>query len=169
MADTTVVCAMQWSWRIPLLGLGGIGAVAAVLCGVELAGLVPRGTVVTDGSDVERWVAVAVGILVQPFAITTWKNAKVQLTSDHLICPRLGFVTRTEAIPLQDVRRWGSGYEQNRGYRHLTLLLERADRSRRSLKLAMFTRQRELLAALEARLGEPAATETTFVGVTFSE
>lgn len=160
---------MQWSWRLALLLLGGVGAVALVLCGIELAGIVPEGTVVKDGSTAERWVAVAVGALAQPFVWTTWVHGRITLDDHELTCLRLGVVSRSETIPLADIERWGTGEEHNRGYRHRMLLLERKDRSRRSLKLQMFSRQAEFLRAFEARLGPPRRTENTAVGVTFSE
>lgn len=160
---------MQWSWRFALLLLGGIGAVAAVLCALELLGLVPYGTLVTDGSRAERWVAVVFGVLVQPFVWTTWRHARLTLDDRRLTCLRFGILGRRETIPFADIRRWGTGEETNRGYRHRMLLLERHDRSRRSIKLAMFRGQAEFLREFEARLGPPARTENTVVGVTFSE
>ena len=160
---------MHWTWRLALLLLGGVGVVAFVACGLELAGVVAEGTLVRDGSHAERWVALVVGGALQPFVWSTWIHAKLTRDASALTCLRFGVVSRSERIPLADVKRWGSGEETNRGRRHLMLLLERHDRTRRSLKLEMFARQQEFLRRLEALLGPPARTENTMVGVTSSE
>lgn len=169
MTTTALVFPMQAVWRFCFLALGALGVVALGTAGVELLGVVDRGAVLGEASDVERVAAVVFGAAVLPFAWTAWQHARLELTDDALRFLRFGFLCRTGTIPLERIRRWGTGHETSRGYRHRVLLLELDDRSRPALKLEMYRDQGEFLKAFEASLGPPTPVRATFAGVAFEE
>lgn len=166
---TTNVFPMQWTWRGMLIALGVLGVVALVLAALELSGIVERGLLLKDAGDGERWAAAAVGAALLPFVITTLKNARLTIDGTAITTLRLGILSRSETLPFAEIKRWGTGQETNRGYRHRMLLFERHDRTKRSIKLQMFSHQNALLRALEERLGPPAEVESRIGGVRFAE
>ncbi len=169
MADNAAVFPMQAAWKLALGMLGIVGLMAMTLAGLELAGIVEPGAVLGEASQGERIAAVVFGVLLMPFTISAWRNARLTLTDDTVSFLRFGFVCRTESIPLRDIRRWGKGHEKNRGYRHLTLLLELQDLSQRGIKLEMYSRQREFLTAFAERVGPPADASAGFIGMRFED
>ena len=160
---------MQLAWRSCFWMLLGLGAAALVLGTAELGGLVPRGAVLDATSDLERWVCVAVGALLVPFAALA--KGHLQLTLDDRELRYLGFgpLPRTRALALSDVLRWGHAVARNQGRREPMLLFELRDRTTPSVKLAMYEGQAEILRGLTERLGPPAPAVATVAGLRFEE
>lgn len=121
-------------------------------------------------SAAERWVGLAVGLALAAFAGSALRNGRLSLDAQELAWLRLGPWCGRQCVPLRRIRRFGEGYEQNRGRRQRTVLLELGDGTRRSIKLAVYAGQRRFLEELGARLGQgPAPTRTTFLGLQFED
>lgn len=160
---------LQWSWRLALLTLPVGGGLAAGMCALELAGLWPRGALLGEAGDGERWFGLAFGLLVQPFGLSALLHGRLRLQGDALHHLRLGFVCRSEALSLRDVVRWGSAFATNRGRRERHLRFALRDGSRQSIKLAMYREPARILAELERRLGPPAPTSAVLGGIEFDD
>lgn len=158
---------MQWTWRLCLALLPLAGGVVAVLCGLELGGVVARGALIGDAGDAERWLAVAFGVLVQPFGLTALRHARLVIDQEALHHLGFGFVCGPRTIPFADVQRWGHAVATNRGRRERHLVVELRSGERRHVKLAMYAGIDRVLALLTARLGAPAPASATLGGVRF--
>ena len=161
------VFPMQWIWRLSLVALPVLGAVAAVLCGLELAGVVPRGALIGDAGDPERWAAVAFGVLVQPFGWTALRHARLVIDATRLTWLGFGLVCGPRTLPFADVQRWGHAVVRTRGRRERILLFGLHGGEQRSVKLAMYRDASAVLERLEARLGAPAPASATLAGERF--
>jgi hypothetical protein len=167
---TAMTFPMSPLWRGLLWALVGLGLVAALSSAAELAGLAERDALLRGAADAERWVALVVGAAMILFGWSAARHARMTLDDEELSFLRFGLLCGTARVPLRRIRRFGEGWEQNRGRRQRVLLLELDDGSRPAVKLAMYTGQDRLLAELGARLGqEPAPTKTTFLGARFED
>jgi hypothetical protein len=87
---------------------------------------------------------------------------------DHRTLEYLGFgvLCGTRSVKLDDVRRFGVGLEKHGYQRYHVLVLELKDGSKRSVKVSMYQRWRELVAALGEALGqEPVSGRQSWTGV----
>lgn len=150
-----------------LLLLPVLGEAAVVVCGLELTGLVARGALLGEAGDAERWVAVAFGLLVQPFGWTALRHARLVLDEQAFTWLGFGFVCGPRTLRFADVQRWGHAVVSNRGRRERILLFGLHGGEQRSVKLAMYRDASAVLAQLEARLGAPAPASATIAGVRF--
>lgn len=158
---------MRATWRLVLALLPIGGALVAALCGLELAGIVPRGALIGSAGDGERWVAVAFGLLVRPFGISALRHARLVIDGDAVHYLGFGFVCRPRTILFADVRRFGHAIVTNRGRRERHLAFDLGSGDVRTVKLAMYADPDRILELLTARLGAPAATAVTLRGVHF--
>ncbi len=168
-ATAGAVFSMQWTWRLALVLLLAIGALAAITAGLELSGAVARGAILGQAADAERWVALAFGVLTMPVAITALRHANLRIDEVGLHHLGFGLICRTRTIRFAEVRRWGHATTSNRGRREPHLLFELDDGSERSVKLAMYQGQSRILEELRQRLGAPAAVSATIAGVRFDQ
>ena len=160
---------MKWSWKLALSVALLLGVGALLTAGIELTGLVQRGSLLGQATDAERWIAVVVGVLLAVLGATALRHARCSVAADSFRCLGFGLPCKTRALRISDVRRWGHAVGRNRGRREPLLLFERCDGTTQLVKLAMYTRQRELLAALRERLGPETAASATLAGVRFDE
>lgn len=158
---------MQRTWRLCLLLLPVGGAAVAGLGCLELAGLVPRGALLGEASDAERWVAIAFGLLVQPFGWSALRHARLVIDAERITWLGFGFVCGPRSLPFAEVQRWGHAVAQNRGRRERHLVFEDRRHVVRTVKLAMYRGQDRVLVLLQERLGAPAPASATFGGVRF--
>jgi hypothetical protein len=161
------VLPLHRTWRLclALLPIGGGGV--AVMCGLELLGVVARGELLGAAGDGERWAAVVFGVLVQPFGLTALRHAR--LVIDDVALHHLGFglVCTTRTLPFADVRRWGHAVTRRRGRRERHLLFALGDGTFRTVRLSMYAEPERALALLQDRLGPPAPTTAGLTGLRF--
>lgn len=160
---------MRWTWRLCLALLPLLGATVAVLCGLELAGVVARGALIGDAGDAERWAAVGFGLLVLPFGLSALRHARLSIDDRALRHLGFGFVCTTREIAFVEVQRWGHAVVSNRGRRERILRFELRGGGAPTVKLSMYACGAQVLALLEQRLGPPAASTATVTGVRFDQ
>lgn len=160
---------MHWSWRLALALLPLAGGAALVAALLELSGAVARGTLLGEAGDAERWVAVAFGALAAPFGVSALRHARLSIDDVGLHHLGFGLLCSTRTVAFTDVNRWGHAVTSNRGRREPHLLFELHSGDERLVKLAMYTGQQRILAALSQRLGPPAPAEATIAGVRFRQ
>lgn len=165
-----MVCKMSFLWRCCFFLLAGLGFVAAAFCGLALLGiqLAPEGK---EMSLPEAAVGLAVGVLLQPFAWSGIRHARMELTDNELRYLGFGFVCSTRVVELADIERFGSGtVKGSGGGNERMLVLELTDGNYRLIKLAMYERWGELLQRLEEQLGKaPHETKRTLTGLRFTD
>lgn len=166
---------MQTVWRLCLVLLTGLGAVAAALAAAELTGLAARGALLGPAGDGERWAALVVGALLVPFGATALRHGVFVVEPDRIGWLAFGLVCRTRWLRVADVARWGHAVGRNRGRREPLLLFATRDSlaepggRRHLVKLAMYAQQQRLLEVLAERLGPPTQAHATMTGVRFDD
>jgi hypothetical protein len=167
MPTKPTVHRMLWSWKLAFVLLLAMAAGTGAAALAELTGIVERGALLDDASDVERWVVIAVALFALPFGGTCLRNAFLAIDDDSISALGFGLLGHQRRIAFRDVKRWGHGAEQNRGRRHSTALFETKNGRRRSIKLEMYEGRSEILGALTDGLGEPEPVRDAFTGLRF--
>jgi len=160
---------MQFTWRFALMLLPALGAIALVMAGAELLGLVERGAWLGEAGDGERWGAVVVGLLLLPFGLSALPHARLTIDANEIRYLGFGFLCKTRTLALADVRRWAHVVGRNQGRREPLLAFERQDGNQTVIKVAMYANQDQIRALLTERLGEAAPASATMTGVKFDE
>lgn len=157
---------MQWIWRIVFLFLAGAGLAALGWGAAGLAGLVEA-----EESRGELMVCVAVGILMQPFAWTGLRHARLVITDTELVYLGFGLWCTARRVELAEIERFGVGTERSsQGGREKILLIELRSGGIIRIKLQMYRGQSRFLEALGRATGlEQSATGRSWTGARFAE
>lgn len=162
--------AMHRTWKLCLFLAGGLGLVAVGAAAIELAGLEFGEWYAQEMTESDAWVALGVGLVLNLFAWTGMARARVQLDSRSIRYLRFGPICTTASVDLDSIRRFGVGTEKHGYRRDQILLLELHDGSKRSIKISMYERWKEFVAALGEALGqEEVAGKQGFLGARLEE
>ena len=93
-----LVFPMHWSWRLSVALLSLLAGLVAIACAAELTGLAPRDALLRGANDAERAFGIAVGTLLQPFALTLLRHSRLCIDKDGLRFLRVGLLCRTEEM-----------------------------------------------------------------------
>ncbi len=145
---------MDWTWKLCLFFAGGLGLVAIGASVIELAGLELGDWFDQEMTESDAWVALAVGLVLNLFAWTGLPRARVELDSRSLRYLRFGPICTTGSVDLDNIRRFGVGTEKHGYRRDQILILELHDGTKRSIKISMYERWKEFVAALGEALGK---------------
>lgn len=161
---------MKFTWRCCFFLAIAVGLVAVVYCALVLGGidLAPDGK---KASTPEAAVGLVVGLLLQPFAWTGLRHARMSLTERELHYLGFGFVCKRRTILLEEIERFGTGtVKSSGGGRDHMLVVELRDGYFRDIKLTMYDGWKRFLDELEQRLGQaPQETKRTLAGIRFPE
>ncbi len=151
-----IVRSMTWSYRVVFLFAIALGLVAIGAGTIELAGLDFGFEFTERMTSGEASIALAVGVLLQVFAWSALTRARIRLDKRTLQYLSLGPFCTTASVDLDNIRRFGTGLEKH-GYQSFhVLVLELHDGSKRSIKISMYERWRDLTGALGLALGQNA-------------
>jgi hypothetical protein len=160
---------LRGSWRLSIALVMAGGLAAAGACGLELSGVVARDALLRGAADSERWLGLAVGLLMQPFGWSALRHARLRIDRESLQWPRFAWLCRLRRLRFRDVRRWGTAVATNRGRRERRLLFELHDGAQIEIKLAMYSRPDAALAALQAGIGHPVGVTASLTGLHFDD
>jgi hypothetical protein len=163
------VFPMQWSYRAVLVFMGLSGVVVAGLCLAEILGILSPGALIGRARDAERWVAVALGVLMQPPLVTALRHSRLAVDEHELRHLGFGLLCKPRTIRFADVARWGDAAAKRGGRRERLLIFGLHDGTRPTIKLSMYAGADRVVELLRERLGEPAPARITMAGVRFEE
>ena len=162
---------MSLIWRTIFWFTIGIGLFAVGYGTLAILGVPGLDGMPVEGTRVEASVAIAFGLLIQPFAWTGLRHARMRLSDDELEYLSFGFVCGAARLRLSDVLRHGVGLEKSSGGGdEQILLIDMKDGERVRIKLSMYCNEERFLEELQAKTGlPPSETRRSWKGADFDE